>query len=376
MKRSLLTHNNIKLPDFKIEDEINFLNEESSQPWSFDQYGIPDYWVETKGEGIKVLVLDTGKPNHTDLKDNNFFFGNWSNEIDDSDLNGHQTHCNGIIGGKKTGVAPLCEVHTAKVLRKNGSGDYRSLIKALESAAKSDFDIISLSLGGSNNTEELEYVINKLTNSNKIVVCAAGNSGSGGVNYPAKYKNTIAVAAHDEQSKITYFSSKGTEVDFAAPGFKILSTYLNQSYAKLSGTSMACPFIVGLIALMLSKHRKEEAKGKYNNCRTPEQVYQHLQRCSIDYGEVGKDSSYGHGLIDAKLFITGEKNNKPDPEPKPDSWIKRNLAWVVCGTFIIIAIIFYLTSLIQSTTEVYVPYIDEDGNVDWDKKFEEENNKK
>jgi len=55
--------------------------------------------------------------------------------------------------------------------------------------------------------------------------------------------------------------------------------------------------------------------------------------------------------------------------------IKSNLAWVVCGTFIIIAFIFYLTSLIQSKTEVYVPYIDEDGNVDWDKKFEEEKKK-
>ena len=55
-----------------------------------------------------------------------------------------------------------------------------------------------------------------------------------------------------------------------------------------------------------------------------------------------------------------------------DPWIKRNLAWVVCGTFIIVAIIFYITSLIQSKTEVYVPYIDENGNVDWDKKLQQD----
>ena len=62
-----------------------------------------------------------------------------------------------------------------------------------------------------------------------------------------------------------------------------------------------------------------------------------------------------------------------DPKPEPrDPWIKRNLAWVVCGTFIIVAIIFYITSLIQSKTEVYVPYIDEQGNVNWDEKYEYE----
>lgn len=392
MKKSLLTFENIKLPEFNIDSTSSIYSNET--PWSFDNYEVPKHWAITKGEGVKVLVLDTGKPDHKDLKDNNNFYGNWTNEINDADLNGHQTHCNGIIAGKTTGVAPLCSLHTAKVLRKNGSGDMRSIIKVLERCLNSDFDIISMSLGSRTHSQELEDIINKLTNQNKIIVCAAGNSGKSGVSYPAKYKNTIAVAAHDKNNRIAYFSSQGTEVDFAGPGSSIYSTYLNNLYAKLSGTSMSCPFIVGVIALMLSKHKKQEARGEYNNCRTPEQVYEHLKKCSVDYGQPGKDSSFGNGLLDLDKLLDSKESNpdpepnpepnpkpspQPNPEPKPEPvkepWIKRNLAWVACGTFIIIALIFYLTSLIQSTTEVYVPYIDEDGNINWDKKFEEEKKK-
>ena len=391
MKRSLLTFENVKIPEFKIDStsSINF----NETPWSFDNYKIPKHWAETKGEGVQILVLDTGQPDHEDLKDNNNFYGNFTNETNDQDLNGHQTHCNGIIAGATTGIAPLCTLFSGKVLRKNGSGDIRSIVKALEKCLHSNFDIISMSLGSRTHSPELEDVINKLTNQNKIIVCAAGNSGKSGVSYPAKFKNTIAVAAHDKNNNIAYFSSQGTEVDFAAPGSSIYSTYLNNLYAKLSGTSMACPFIVGVIALMLSKHKKQEARGEYNNCRTPEQVYEHLKRCSIDYGDPGKDQSFGHGLLDLDKLLDGKKSDpdpkpnsepepepnpeptEPNPKPNPEPWIKRNLAWVVCGTFIIIAFIFYLTSLIQSKTEVYVPYIDEDGNVDWDKKFEEEKKK-
>lgn len=388
IKKSQLQEN-IKLPPFKKEEVLDNLQNQSSY-WHLDQYNIPEYWSQTQGEGINILVLDTGMPDHKDLAGKTNFLGNFSKENTNQDLNGHQTHCNGIINGKITGVAPKAKVFVGKVLNKNGSGDFKSVIHALKSALTLDVDIISMSLGGTQEIEEFQDVINELTEANKTVICAAGNSGERGVSYPAKYKNTIAISAHDEQTNIAYFSSKGEEVDFAAPGVKITSTYLNQSYAKLSGTSMACPFIVGLVALMLSKHKKQESQGKVNNCKTPEQIYEHLKRCSIDYGETGKDSSYGYGLIDSKTLIevkpkpepNPEPNPEPDPEPEPepkpkpekpkDNWFKRNMAWLACGTFIIIALIFYLTSLIQSKTEVYVPYIDEDGNVNWDKKLEEE----
>lgn len=384
------------IPKYKIEEVTpNFIN---FNKWHLSKYNIPSYWESTQGEGIRILMLDTGFPDHKDLNSRVFRNQNLTAE-EWIDLNGHQTHCCGIITGSKSGVAPKASIYCDKVLNKNGSGNFKAVLRSLELAISSNFDIISMSLGGKLPSDEglvkaMRNAIDELNKRNTVVVCSAGNSGDQGVKFPALLENTISIGAHDSNEKIAYFSSKGKQVDFAAPGVNIFSTFLNQQYASLSGTSMACPFIVGVISLMLSKHKKQEREGKNNDCKTPEQIFNHLKRCSIDKGEEGKDSEYGYGLINIKDLLNTKESTPPEkpeepeepeepkepekpeqPNNKKDPWIKRNLAWVVCGTFIIIALIFYLTSLIQSKTEVYVPYIDEDGNVDWDKKFEEEKKK-
>jgi len=379
----------LRLPKYKIEevspDFINF------NKWHLSKYNIPSYWESTQGEGIKILMLDTGLPDHKDLNSRVFRNQNLTTE-DWIDLNGHQTHCCGIITGSKSGVAPKASIYCDKVLNKNGTGNFKSVLRSLELALSANFDIISMSLGGKLPSDKglvkaMKDVIDELNKQNTVVVCSAGNSGDLGVKFPALLENTISIGAHDSNEKIAYFSSKGKQVDFAAPGVNIFSTFLNQQYASLSGTSMACPFIVGVISLMLSKHKKQEQEGKNNDCKTPEQIFNHLKRCSIDKGEEGKDSEYGYGLINIKDLLKPQKSpQEPPQEPikdpqqpsKPEEkspWIKRNLPWVIFGTFIITTLLLYLISLYQDTSEVNPTYIDEDGNVDWDKKFEEENKK-
>ena len=81
---------------------------------------------------------------------------------------------------------------------------------------------------------------------------------------------------------------------------------------------MACPFVVGVIALMLSKHRKQEKAGGFNNCKTIEDIKQHLLKYTIDKGEKGKDNSWGYGIINVKDLIIEDSNPEPNPEPKPN----------------------------------------------------------
>jgi subtilisin len=97
-----------------------------------------------------------------------------------------------------------------------------------------------------------------------IMVAAAGND-AGAVNWPARYDEVIAVSAIDNQGNLANFSSHGDQIDFGAPGVNIYSTYLNNQYAILNGTSQASPFIAGVCALLLSWTRSHPELPQIKN---------------------------------------------------------------------------------------------------------------
>jgi subtilisin family serine protease len=386
------------LPIICIE-EINDLSKNQIIDWGVKQSKIPETWKITKGEGVKIIVIDTGHPVHEDIGDNAKIGENFILNEPHEDLNGHQSHCTGIICSKNNkfgmvGVAPRSTCVSVKALNKNGSGTFDGLVKALEYAIDEKPDIVSMSLGSSRPHALIEQKIKTLYEMNIPVICAAGNSGHSGVNWPAAYEETIAVAAYDEMGRIASFSSKGPEVDWAAPGVNVYSTFLNNSYAVLSGTSMACPFMVGIVALMLSKHKKQEKESGQNDCKTVDQIKEHLLKYTIDKGDSGKDNYWGHGIVNVKDLIIEdskpepkpepepkpkpepEPKPKPEPEPKPElkfkDWFKKYIAWIVLSAF---ALFVGAVGLYQCSQQVDVPkppYIDENGNVDWDKKFQNE----
>jgi len=393
------------LPEYEINEELSSLSQRID--WGLKQLNVPATWSITKGEGITAMVIDTGHPVHPDIGDNAVPGKNCIAGEPIEDENGHHSHCTGIICAKDNGigmvgVAPEAKCISVKALAKNGSGSYTGLCDALDYAIEVKPDVVSMSLGGPTPSAQIHQRIKKLYEMNIPVVCAAGNSGLGGVGYPAAFEETIAVAAYDKNGKIARFSSVGPKVEWAAPGVNIYSTYLKEGYASLSGTSMACPFITGVICLMLAKHRKQEKATGMNDCKTVAQIREHLLKYTHDKGLVGRDWSWGYGVIDVEKLMkelpmptptpakpTPSPKPKPSPTPvkpsptpvKPTPPVEKpkkskTTMFIVIGVVLLVGIIGSIVYYNSNKVEIpQPPYINENGEVDWNKKFELEKSK-
>jgi subtilisin family serine protease len=223
-----------------------------------------------------------------------------------SDAHGHGSHVTGIITANNNaegivGVAPRARVQVIKVLNDQGYGSYDWVSGGIEKALSLGCDIISMSLGGTYDHPGMRKMVDKAYARNVPIICAAGNSGDKGVlDYPGNYKKTIAIGALDKNNLRAGFSQTGENLDFMAPGVNILSTVPKDSYAAYSGTSMATPWVAGVVALMLAKHRKIGGKTPVD---TVAQIKDHLKWASIDLDKAGKDEKTGYGLIDVKKAI-------------------------------------------------------------------------
>lgn len=278
------------------------------------------------GRGIIVAVLDTGVDyNHPELKSKlawcAYTLGTrtytGTNLKNCADGNGHGTHVSGIIasainGIGNAGVAPNVTIYTVKVLSNSGSGTYSDIVEGIILAVKGpdgiagtsdDAKILSMSLGGSSDSSVLRDAVSWAYSNGAIIVAAAGNSGDGNpstnnVAYPAKYSQVIAVATVDSNGNVPSWSSDGSEVDVAAPGVNIYSTYKNSGYATASGTSMATPHVSAIIALIQALRL---AQGKAP--LTFSQAYEALTRTAKDVSNPGFDVFSGYGLIDGLAAI-------------------------------------------------------------------------
>lgn len=228
-------------------------------PWGVRKIEAPDVWKRCQGEGIKVGIIDTGIDlGHPDLKDNIKEAYSVVDGISADDDNGHGTHVAGIIAALDNdigvvGVAPKAEIYSVKAFDKKGRGTVSDIIDALQWCVENKVHVINMSFGIGTNSRALKRAIGAAHRHKIIMVAAAGNSGArDSVLYPAKYPEVIAVAASDSKDQAADFSSRGPEVNIIAPGVDVSSTYINEEYKNLSGTSMACPHVVGACALLMS----------------------------------------------------------------------------------------------------------------------------
>lgn len=243
------------------------------QNWGIDVCLVGEAWRVSKGEGVKVAVLDTGIAKHDDLE------GQWTEAYDFSNdgsyedkKSGHGTHVSGIIGAVDNnigciGIAPNCKIVPMKVLDDNGGGSFLAIEKAIRKCIElGDIDIINMSLGAPTPppSNSLHDAIKEATDKGIIIVAAAGNNASR-VNYPAAYPEVIAVAALNDKGEMAGFSSSDENIDSVAPGVDIYSTYLRNEYAKMSGTSQASPFMAGVCALLKSLSKRDSSMPQINN---------------------------------------------------------------------------------------------------------------
>ncbi len=290
------------LPPYKVEGVFTTMSE--TIDWGIEICGIPGLWRQTRGEGIKVAVLDTGIAfEHPDLRDAIADAKDFTNSRSGpADVQGHGTHCAGTIAARQNstgviGVAPECKLLVGKVLGDNGSGSSNSVAAGVRWAADAGANLISMSLGSSMDSPDIYQAIKEVTDRGVFVIAAAGNEGPqlGTVGYPGRYEEVIAVGAIDRRKGIARFSSRGPQVDIVAPGDEILSTYPPRNLAKLSGTSMATPLVAGVVALMLAKHN---IMGSKTTIQGVGDLKEHLTRCAVDLGPTGFDQAFGFGLID------------------------------------------------------------------------------
>jgi len=247
------------------------------------------------GAGVDVAVIDTGVAPHDDIA---VAFGRSFVDYTDSyeDDNGHGTHVAGIIAAKDdgvgiVGVAPDANVIALKVLNALGYGLLSDTIRALDWCIANGVDVVNLSLGMERPSAALKRAVDKTYASGILIVSAAGNFGTEDgegdtVEYPAKYESTIAVSAVQPDGERASFSATGPAVEASAPGVFVASTYLGNGYAVQDGTSMAAPFVTGVLAL----YRQLEPEASAAELREA------LQATALDLGKPGRDEWFGFGL--------------------------------------------------------------------------------
>lgn len=274
---------------------------------------VDDSVASAAAGGKKICVIDSGLDlPHEDMGTrfgtingtNNSGTGNWYDEGGP-----HGTHVAGTIAALNNGlgvrgvIGSDPSMHIVKVFNASGWGYSSSLVAAIETCADNGADVVNMSLGGSGSSQTEANAMQNLYNQGVLLIAAAGNDGSAysstdAMSYPASYNAVVSVAAVDSNKGLASFSQKNSQVEIAAPGVNVLSTYpegtgSQGNYGNMSGTSMASPHVAGVAALVWSH---------YPSCSAT-QIRGALNASAEDLGSAGRDVRFGYGLVQAKDAI-------------------------------------------------------------------------
>ena len=302
-----------------------------NEQWNFRMVHAEEAWGLSRGKGITVAVIDTGVAYADtrrgaiarDFKQTKFAKGYDFVHKDGTpyDDHGHGTHVAGTIAestDNNEGVAGLAfdsTIMPVKVLSESGSGSSADIAEAIRYAADHGANVINMSLGSPFPDKLMAAACDYAHKKGVVIVCAAGNSGSEGVGFPAAYKDCIAVSSVGPKGDLAFYSSWGKEVAIAAPGGDsqvggAAGTILQNTVMKdpqgnpiddyygFQGTSMAAPHVAAAAALI-------EAAG----IRDPDDVKSILQKSAQPKSPARK---YGAGILDAGQAVKLAVNTYQD----------------------------------------------------------------
>ncbi|WP_405157914.1 S8 family serine peptidase [Paenibacillus sp. FSL H8-0283] len=292
--------------------KVTSIPAEQSQ-WNFQAIQPTKRWDEGyTGAGVKVAVIDTGIFAHSELT-----IAGGVSTVDYTtsynDDRGHGTHVAGIIAAKSgnggiVGIAPDAQIYAVKAIGADGEGTILDVLEGVEWSIQNGMDIINISLGMDTDSSLLKEMIDNAYNAGIVIVGTAGNEQEGipldtyTIQYPAKYDSVIAVGAVDSLNQRGIFSSVGEEVELAAPGVDIISTYVKADgtggYGKSSGTSQAAPHVTGMIALLMQK---------YPNMSNVE-LREEIKKYAVDLGAPGRDIEFGFGSLSFNKDVSPPAN--------------------------------------------------------------------
>lgn len=252
---------------------------------------------------VKIAILDSGV--------------DWGNDIDLAyqtslvpgeeemtqmfmDGSGHGSSVASLIAAKDngegiTGINPNAEIYSYRVLGDGNKAPISRVVEAIYMAINHKVNIINMSFGISEYSETLEKAVQDAADAGILVVAAAGNTGSEGVQYPAAYDEVMAVGAVDKDGSVEQYSAKGEELDLVAPGELVRTTGFIGSEEVVSGTSLAAPQVAAAASLIMEK----------NLNASPEFVRGLLNETANLYGE---SDAYGSGLLDAEYALAQYDN--------------------------------------------------------------------
>ncbi|WP_027091871.1 S8 family peptidase [Cohnella thermotolerans] len=232
---------------------------EQGIPWGVRRIRAPKAWSRTTGYGVKVGVIDTGVDfNHPDLRHS---VERGINLIQRTmlpqDDNGHGTHIAGTIAAANRlhgtiGVAPRASIYPIKAFDYNGTAYVSDIILGIDWCVRNRMDVVNMSFGMQNRSKALLSAVNNAYRSGILIVASSGNDGKRDeIDFPAGYRQTIAVGATNRQGRVASFTNRHGGIDIYAPGEKIDSCWLRGTRKVMSGTSMATSHVTGAVALLL-----------------------------------------------------------------------------------------------------------------------------
>ena len=250
----------------EAEATVNEAAIDISSQYQSDVFGYTNAKANMGSAAVTIAVVDSGVANDHEYLQGRVIPTGFDSVDNEScyDLRGHGTHVAGIIAANtKSNV----KIKPYKVLGADGTGTEAQLYLGIQAAIEDGVDIINLSLSKEGESEVIHEAVQNAYNAGITVVAAAGNDGAD-LDFtfysPACYDEVICVVSIDVNKKRASTTNWRAEDTLSAPGVNILSSYLNNTYKIMSGTSMATPFISCCVAYLLASGNYYSPEAAYN----------------------------------------------------------------------------------------------------------------